>query len=89
MVTFRIVVAVLDGLLPLGWLVATPFPNERKARRCHDATNETGAARVVVWLDIRRKMPFYLQWLNIRVLYIAHRDASVRRIRAAATVPPA
>ena len=47
----------------------------------HDASNESDEVRVVMWLDIRRKLPFYLQLFNIFCLWIAHRDKSVRKIR--------
>jgi len=52
----------------------------------HDASNESDAVRVVLWLDIRRKMPFYLNWLNVFFLFIAHRDGSLRKIRETATI---
>ena len=47
----------------------------------HDAANESGEVRVVLFLDIARKMPWHLSLANRLFLTIAHMDASVRRIR--------
>ncbi len=47
----------------------------------HDAANESGEVRVVLFLDIARKMPWHLSLANRLFLAIAHMDASVRRIR--------
>lgn len=52
----------------------------------HDAANDSDEVRVVLWLDLRRKMPFYIQWFNRICLFIAHRDSSVRDIREGAVV---
>ncbi|HKU64148.1 MAG TPA: aspartyl/asparaginyl beta-hydroxylase domain-containing protein, partial [Rhizomicrobium sp.] len=52
----------------------------------HEAANETDQVRVVLFLDVARKMPWGLSLLNRLFLWIAHRDKSVREIRRNATV---
>ena len=52
----------------------------------HEAKNLSDEVRVVLWLDLRRPMPFYLQAFNILVLAIAHRDKSVARFRENALI---
>ena len=52
----------------------------------HDAANETDQVRVVLFLDVARKMAWPLALLNRLFLWIAHRDKSVRQIRANAKV---
>jgi aspartyl/asparaginyl beta-hydroxylase (cupin superfamily) len=52
----------------------------------HDAVNRSGEARVVLWLDLRRRMPWPLQLFNRFCLWVAHRDSSVKRIRRNAVV---
>jgi len=52
----------------------------------HEAANESDQVRAVLFLDVARKMPFYLSLLNRMFLKIAHMDASVRRIRINARV---
>ena len=47
----------------------------------HDARNASDQIRVVLWLDMRRPMPWYLQAFNLFCLAIAHREKSVQRIR--------
>lgn len=47
----------------------------------HDARNGSDQIRVVLWLDMRRPMPFYLQLFNMLCLAVAHREKSVRQIR--------
>jgi aspartyl/asparaginyl beta-hydroxylase (cupin superfamily) len=47
----------------------------------HDAANESGEVRVVLFLDVARKMPWHLSLANRLFLNIAHMDASVKRIR--------
>jgi ornithine lipid ester-linked acyl 2-hydroxylase len=47
----------------------------------HDAANESGEVRVVLFLDVARKMPWHLSLANKLFLNIAHMDASVKRIR--------
>jgi beta-hydroxylase len=52
----------------------------------HDAANESDQVRVVLFLDLARKMPWPLALLNRLFLWIAHRDKSVREIRRNATI---
>jgi beta-hydroxylase len=52
----------------------------------HDAANESGEVRVVLFLDVARKMPWHLSLANRLFLNIAHMDASVKRIRVNARV---
>ena len=52
----------------------------------HEAANETDQVRVVLFLDVARKMPWPLALLNRFFLWIAHQDKSVREIRRNATV---
>jgi aspartyl/asparaginyl beta-hydroxylase (cupin superfamily) len=47
----------------------------------HDAENGSDEIRVVFWLDVIKKLPFYLQVWNRFFLWLAHRDESVRKIR--------
>jgi aspartyl/asparaginyl beta-hydroxylase (cupin superfamily) len=52
----------------------------------HEAANETDQVRVVLFLDLARKMPPLLSLLNRFFLWIAHKDKSVREIRANAVI---
>jgi beta-hydroxylase len=52
----------------------------------HDAANESDSVRVVLFLDVARKMHWRLSLLNRLFLWIAHRDKSVREIRRNATI---
>ena len=47
----------------------------------HDAANESGDVRVVLFLDVVRKMPLHLDLLNRLCLTIADVDPSIRGIR--------
>jgi aspartyl/asparaginyl beta-hydroxylase (cupin superfamily) len=47
----------------------------------HDAANDSDEVRVVLWLDVARKMPFWLHAFNKLFLFIAHRDDSIKVIR--------
>jgi aspartyl/asparaginyl beta-hydroxylase (cupin superfamily) len=47
----------------------------------HDAMNGSNELRVVLWLDVRRKMPMYLQVINRVFLAIAFRLPMVARVR--------
>lgn len=55
----------------------------------HDAANESDQVRVVLFLDLARKMPWPLALLNRLFLWIAHRDKSVREIRDNAKIKAA
>jgi beta-hydroxylase len=52
----------------------------------HEAENGSDQVRVVLWIDLRRRMPFYLQLFNMLCLAVAHRDSSVKKIRRNALV---
>jgi aspartyl/asparaginyl beta-hydroxylase (cupin superfamily) len=52
----------------------------------HDAANESDEIRVVLWLDLRRKMPFYVGILNHLCLWLVYRDKSVEKIRRGAVI---
>jgi aspartyl/asparaginyl beta-hydroxylase (cupin superfamily) len=52
----------------------------------HEAANETDQVRVVLFLDVARKMVWPLALLNRFFLWIAHQDKSVKEIRANATI---
>lgn len=52
----------------------------------HDARNDSEQVRVVLWLDLRKKLPWYVQVFNLLFLWIAHRDESVKKIRRNARI---
>lgn len=52
----------------------------------HDAYNGSDRARVILWLDVRRKMPAWLQAINTACLEVAHREPSIARIRRKARI---
>jgi aspartyl/asparaginyl beta-hydroxylase (cupin superfamily) len=52
----------------------------------HDAANESDEVRVVLWLDLRRRFPFYLQLYNMLCLWFVHRDSSMKKLRENARV---
>lgn len=52
----------------------------------HDAANLSDQVRVVLFLDVARKMPWPLALLNRLFLWIAHQDKSVRQIRENARI---
>jgi aspartyl/asparaginyl beta-hydroxylase (cupin superfamily) len=55
----------------------------------HEAANESDQVRVVLFLDLARKMPWPLALLNRLFLWIAYRDKSVREIRDNAKIKAA
>jgi aspartyl/asparaginyl beta-hydroxylase (cupin superfamily) len=55
----------------------------------HEAANESDQVRVVLFLDVARKMIWPLALLNRLFLWIAHQDKSVREIRANAKITTA
>jgi beta-hydroxylase len=55
----------------------------------HDAKNDSDEVRVVLRLDLRRRMPAYLDVLNTAVLEIAHRTPGIARVRRNAVLRPA
>ena len=54
----------------------------------HDAKNGSSDVRVVLWLDLRRKLPPYLSALNTMLLEIAHRAPAVAAVRRNAVMRP-
>ena len=52
----------------------------------HDAENGSDQIRVVLWLDVVKKLPFYLQIINRFLLWLAHRDESVKSIQRNALI---
>jgi beta-hydroxylase len=52
----------------------------------HDAKNDSDEVRVVLWLDLCRKMPFYAQIINRFILWVVYRDEAIVRIREGARV---
>jgi beta-hydroxylase len=52
----------------------------------HDAANDTDQVRVVLFLDVARKMPWRLSLMNRLFLWIAHREKSVREVRTNARI---
>lgn len=52
----------------------------------HDAANDSDDIRVILWLDVRRRMPPQLEALNRLILEIAHLDPAVAQIRKNAVV---
>ena len=52
----------------------------------HEAENGSDEVRVVLWLDLRRKMPFYIQAFNMVCMEAARRDKSMQRVRDAGLV---
>ena len=52
----------------------------------HDAKNGSSDVRVVLWLDLRRKLPLYLGALNTMILEIAHRAPAIAAVRRNAVV---
>ena len=52
----------------------------------HEAANESDEVRAVLFLDVARKMPWYLSLLNRIFLKLAHMDASVKKIRINAKI---
>ncbi|MFP6640417.1 MAG: aspartyl/asparaginyl beta-hydroxylase domain-containing protein [Myxococcota bacterium] len=54
----------------------------------HEAVNESDEVRVVLFLDVARRMPWHLDLFNRLILFIIHREGSVRGIREAARIRP-
>jgi aspartyl/asparaginyl beta-hydroxylase (cupin superfamily) len=52
----------------------------------HDAHNDSDEVRVVLWLDVARRLPWRLHLFNKLVLFIAHQEESVKRARRRATL---
>jgi beta-hydroxylase len=52
----------------------------------HDAANESDEVRVVLWVDLRRKLPPHLDYLNRLVLTLGNYEPSIAGIRRKAIV---
>ena len=52
----------------------------------HDAANESDEVRVVLWLDVARKLPRTLALYNRALLEAVYYEPSVRRFRENAVV---
>jgi aspartyl/asparaginyl beta-hydroxylase (cupin superfamily) len=52
----------------------------------HDAANESDEVRVVLWLDVARKLPRALDVYNRALLKAVYYEPSVRRFRENAVV---
>lgn len=52
----------------------------------HDAKNGSSEVRVVLWLDLRRRMQPWLGAINTALLEVAHRAPSIARVRKNAVV---
>jgi len=55
----------------------------------HDAQNGSSDVRVVLWLDLRRKLPPVLDALNTAILEVAHRLPSIAAVQKNAVFRPA
>lgn len=51
----------------------------------HDATNETEETRVILWLDVKRKMPHIFNLINVTLMNIAHMTKFPIRVRRLAS----
>ncbi len=52
----------------------------------HDAANESDGVRVVLWLDVARKLPRALELYNRALLWALYQEPSIRRFRENAVV---
>ena len=52
----------------------------------HEAANESDEVRVILFLDVARRMPWYLDIFNRIVLFVVHREGSVKKIREVARI---
>jgi aspartyl/asparaginyl beta-hydroxylase (cupin superfamily) len=54
--------------------------------RLHDAANESKEVRVVLWVDVRRKLPWWLDWVNSALLALVVRSTFLAKLRNNANV---
>jgi aspartyl/asparaginyl beta-hydroxylase (cupin superfamily) len=54
----------------------------------HEAENRSDEVRVVLWIDLLRRMPLPVQLFNRLCLWFVHRDRSVKKFRENALVTP-
>jgi len=52
----------------------------------HDAANDSEETRVVLWIDLARKLPFYFNWFNRLCIFFIYREPQVKKIRENAVV---
>jgi ornithine lipid ester-linked acyl 2-hydroxylase len=52
----------------------------------HDAANDSDEVRVVLWLDLEKKMPWYLHLLNRLAIAIASIDPSLKQVQKDALI---
>jgi len=55
----------------------------------HDATNNSEGERVVLFLDVARKLPWYLDIVNKIAIYVANRQAQIASMRKRAILDEA
>jgi ornithine lipid ester-linked acyl 2-hydroxylase len=55
----------------------------------HDAANDSDEVRIVLWLDVVRRMPRAFDLVNRAALWIAFRDSSVTQVRRNAVISAA
>ena len=54
--------------------------------RLHDAANDSDQVRVVLWVDVRRKLPWWLDWANRGLLSLVVRSSFLAKLRNNANV---
>lgn len=56
----------------------------------HDAANESDQIRVVLFIDVMRKLPKWIDWFNVLLLSVGYRTKAVKEIatRAVVKTPP-
>ena len=52
----------------------------------HDATNESDEERVVLFLDVARKLPWWLDFINRVSIYVANRQKQIVTMRQRAVL---
>ena len=52
----------------------------------HEAANETDEIRVVLYLDVVRKLPFWLDWLNNMLISVAYNTKALKQVARNAVV---
>ena len=52
----------------------------------HDASNSSDEIRVILWLDIERKLPLLFSWLNTIMLNVAYSTKGVKQVAKNAVV---
>ncbi len=57
--------------------------------KLHDAANGSDAVRVVLWIDVRRRFPWWFDWINRTCLRLALRTAFLDKLRKRSSLDPA